>query len=266
MKFQNKHFFASQVVACPAARPRTQGINGHVFGVPVTIHFYLFSYFWYNMDAKLSKIYYSPQGYWKRSPLLQKFPRMAQQMADTPSPLANLSSCARIHCSSRIRCAHAKRSSPGRPPFSSSRHRGGWPGPKIQIRFDRRRCGQPFQRGWTLDLERIGWGVKRFSENLQTRAFEIATATVDPGCEFEGGVTKEIEKHTSNIRGGKVDIHRDQAIVERFNRILATRLFGNQYAVEMRLPMGQRPSKWVVRLPDVVSTRLTCKKPGEAIK
>ena len=63
-----------------------------------------------------------------------------------------------------------------------------------------------------------------------------------------------------------MDIHRDQAIVERFNRILATRLFGNQYAVEMRLPMGQRPSKWVVRLADVVSTRLTCKKPGEAIK
>ena len=63
-----------------------------------------------------------------------------------------------------------------------------------------------------------------------------------------------------------MDIHRDQAIVERFNRILASRLFGNQYAVEMRLPMGQSPSEWVVWLPDVVSIWVTGKKPGEAIK
>ena len=58
------------------------------------------------MDAKLSKIYYSPQGYWKRSPLLQKFPKTAQQMADTPSPLANLSSFPKTHFSPQIPCAH----------------------------------------------------------------------------------------------------------------------------------------------------------------
>ena len=76
----------------------------------------------------------------------------------------------------------------------------------------------------------------------------------------------------SKIRRGRVDIHRDQAIVERFNRTLAERLFGHQYAVEMRLPEGQRSFKWVVRLPAVVSTLngeitlLTGKKPAEAIK
>ena len=75
---------------------------------------------------------------------------------------------------------------------------------------------------------------------------------VDPGREFVDVVTKESEKHASNIRGRRVDIHRDQAIVERFNRILAARLFGHQYAVEMRLSVGQRSSEWVVRLPDVV--------------
>ena len=32
------------------------------------------------------------------------------------------------------------------------------------------------------------------------------------------------------------DIHRDQAMVECFNRTLDERLFGHQYAVEMRLP------------------------------
>ena len=63
---------------------------------------------------------------------------------------------------------------------------------------------------------------------------------VDPGPEFRGAVTKEMENHKTYIRHGRIDIHRDQAIVERFKRTLAERLFGHQYAVEMRLPEGQR--------------------------
>ena len=93
---------------------------------------------------------------------------------------------------------------------------------------------------------------------------------VDPGREFMGGVTKEMEKHKTYLRRGRAEIHRDQAIVERFNRTLAERLFGHQYAVEM-LHAG-RSTVWVKRLPDVVSalnnevTRLTGKKPAYAIK
>ena len=74
------------------------------------------------------------------------------------------------------------------------------------------------------------------------------------------------------IRRGRTEIHRDQAIVERFNSTLAERLFGHQYAVEMHLPKGQRSTAWVKRLPEVVSalndevTSLIRKKPAEAIK
>ena len=95
---------------------------------------------------------------------------------------------------------------------------------------------------------------------------------VDPGREFMGAVTKEMENHKTYIRRGRVDIHRDQAIVERFNRTLAERLFGHQYAVEMRMPEGQRSTSWVKRLPEVVAalnnevTRLIGKKPAVAIK
>jgi len=95
---------------------------------------------------------------------------------------------------------------------------------------------------------------------------------VDPGREFMGAVTQEMEKHKTYIRRGRVDIHRDQAIVERFNRTLAERLFGHQYAVEMRLPEGQRSTAWVKRLPEVVLalnnevTSLIGKKPAVAIK
>ena len=95
---------------------------------------------------------------------------------------------------------------------------------------------------------------------------------VDPGREFMGAVTKEMEKHKTYIRRGRTEIHRDQGIVERFNRMLAERLFGYQYAVEMLLPEGKWSTEWVKRLPDVVGalnnevTRLTGKKPTVAIK
>ncbi|KAL9954293.1 hypothetical protein ACROYT_G041812 [Oculina patagonica] len=95
---------------------------------------------------------------------------------------------------------------------------------------------------------------------------------VDPGREFMGAVTKEMENHKTYIRRGRVNIHRDQAIVERFNQTLAERLFGYQYGVEMTLPSGQRSTAWVKRLPEVVTalnnevTGLTGKKPAAAIK
>jgi len=87
-----------------------------------------------------------------------------------------------------------------------------------------------------------------------------------------GAVTQEMDKHKTYSRRGRVDVHRDQAIVERFNRTLAERLFGHQYAVEMLLPEGKRSTAWVKRLPEVVSalnnevTSLIGKKPAVAIK
>ena len=96
---------------------------------------------------------------------------------------------------------------------------------------------------------------------------------VDPGREFMGAVTKVMENNKTAIRRGRTEIHRDQAIVERFNRTLAERLFGYQYAVEMNMKnSNQRSTEWVKRLPEVVSalnnevTRMIGKKPAEAIK
>ena len=96
---------------------------------------------------------------------------------------------------------------------------------------------------------------------------------VDPGREFMGAVNQLLSKHTVEVRRGRVDIHRDQAIVERFNRTLAERLgVGHQYGVEMSLPEGQRSTAWVTRLPAVISalnkevTRLIGQKPVDAIK
>ena len=95
---------------------------------------------------------------------------------------------------------------------------------------------------------------------------------VDPGREFMGSVSQLQAKHSVKVRRGQVDIHRNQGIVERSNRTLAERLFGHQYAQQMRLPSGDRSTEWVKRLPSVVAalngevTRLTDKKLSDAIK
>ena len=95
---------------------------------------------------------------------------------------------------------------------------------------------------------------------------------VGPGREFMGAVTKEMERHKTNIRRRCTEIYRHQAIVKRFNRTLAECLFRHQYWVEMRLPEGLRFTAWVKRLPEVVSalnnevTRLMGKKPAEERK
>ena len=53
-------------------------------------------------------------------------------------------------------------------------------------------------------------------------------------------VTKETESNDTATPRGRLELHCDQAIVERFNRTLAERLFGRQYAVDMRWPEGPR--------------------------
>ena len=53
---------------------------------------------------------------------------------------------------------------------------------------------------------------------------------VDPGKEFHGAVLSTMKHHNVTIRRGHTALHRDQAIVERFNRTLTERLFRYQYA------------------------------------
>ena len=101
---------------------------------------------------------------------------------------------------------------------------------------------------------------------------------VDPGREFMGEVNKLMKSKNVKIRRGEKALHRSQAVVERFNRTLAEKLFGHQYAQEYLSAAASskssnaRSREWVARLPDVInslnkeSTRLTGKIPLEAIK
>ncbi len=93
---------------------------------------------------------------------------------------------------------------------------------------------------------------------------------VDPGKEFQGAVLSTMKHHNVTIGRGHTALHRDQAIVERFNRTLAERLFGYQYAKEFI--QEKRSREWVKRLQGVVAalnneiTRTINMKPNNAIK
>ena len=97
------------------------------------------------------------------------------------------------------------------------------------------------------------------------------TLIVDDGKEFYGDVTKLMEKHDVIMQRGNPSQHRSQGIVERFNRMLADRLFSYQYHKELEEP-SKSNRQWVSRLQNVVSalnnekTRLIGMKPVDAIK
>ena len=97
------------------------------------------------------------------------------------------------------------------------------------------------------------------------------TLIADDGKEFYGDTTKLMEKHDVIIQHGDPSQHHSQGIVERFNRMLADRLFSCQYHKEFEDP-SKSNREWVSRLQNVVSalnnekTRLTGMKPVDAIK
>ena len=82
---------------------------------------------------------------------------------------------------------------------------------------------------------------------------------------------KLMEKHDVITQRGDPNQHRSQGIMERFNRMLADRLFSYQYHKELEDPLKSN-REWVSRVQNVVSalnnekTRLIGMKPVDAIK
>ena len=189
-------------------------------------------------------------------------------MALQAGHLADLSSCAAIRSSPEIRCGDAQLGPPGGPsflPHDKLRRKTYKYALTVVDIASRYKEAEPLTSKDSNEVARAFQTIYRRSPLTWPQILQV-----DPGREFMGGVTKEMEKHKTYIRRGRTEIHRDQAIVERFNRTLAERLFGHQYAVEM-LHAG-RSTVWVKRLPDVVNalnnevTSLIGKKPAVAIK
>ena len=231
------------------------------------------------MDAKLAKIYYSPGGYWKGFAAIKKLAEAAKVPEETtkkwlfkqalwqifipapkriPRPKFDVPIPNKVHQADLLFLPHDKLPR-GRKVFKYAL--------TVVDVASRFKEAEPLT---SKNSDEVALAFKRIYKRSPLKWPELLQ--VDPGREFMGAVTKEMENHKTYIRRGRVDIHRDQAIVERFNRTLAERLFGHQYAVEMRMPEGQRYTAWVKRLPEVVAalnnevTSLIGKKPVVAIK
>ena len=231
------------------------------------------------MDGKLSKIYYSPQGYWKGISAIKKLAEAAKVPENVSKQWLYKQALWQIYLP-------APRHVP-RPKFDVATPNSVHQADLLFLPHDKLPRGKKIYK-YALTVVDIASRYKEAEPLTSKNSDEVAKAfqsiyrrspltwpnmlQVDPGREFMGAVTKEMEKHKTYIRRGRTEIHRDQAIVERFNRTLAERLFGHQYAVEMLLPESKRSTEWVKRLPDVVGalnnevTSLIGKKPAVAIK
>jgi len=230
------------------------------------------------MDAKLAKVYYSPQGYWRGMAAIKKLADAAKVPKETTKQWLIKQALWQIYLP-------APRYIP-RPKFDVSAPNAVHQADLLFLPHDKLPRGRKVYK-YALTIVDVASRYKE-AEPLTSKDCRSCEAfrsiyrrspltwpqmlQVDPGREIMGSVTKEMETHKTYIRRGRPEIHRDQAIVERFNGTLAERLFGHQYAVEMLLPSGQRSTAWVKRLPDVVAalnnevTSLIGKKPAVAIK
>ena len=234
------------------------------------------------MDKKLERCYYSPQGYWKGISAIKKLAdavKVPEVVAKEwlfkqalwqiylpapryiPRPKFDVSLPNKVHQADLLFLPHDK--------LSRRTYKYALTVVDVASRFKE---AQPLT---SKDSTEVAEAFKTIYARGPLKWPELLQ--VDPGREFMGAVTKEMEKHKTSIRRGHPEIHRDQAIVERFNRTLAERLFGHKYAIEMRSNTvaeseGLRSTVWVKRLPKVVSalnnqvTRLIGMKPADAIK
>ena len=230
------------------------------------------------MDAKLSNIYYSPKGYWKGMAAIKQLAAAGKVSEDVARAWLTKQALWQVYL-------------PGpryipRPKFDVSLPNAVHQADLLFLPHDKLPRGKKIYK-YALTVVDVASRFKAAEALTSKDSDEVARGfvkiyrrgplkwpqmlQVDPGREFMGAVTKAIVEHNVTIRRGRPNIHRDQAIVERFNRTLAERLFGHQYAVEMNMPSG-KSTAWVKRLPEVVAalnhevTRLIGKKPMVAIR
>ena len=230
-------------------------------------------------NKKLSRIYYSPKGFWKGLPAVKKLSQEAGVSEDEAKLWLMKQAIWQIYLP-------APRGNIPRPSFDVNFPNAVHQADLLFLPHDKLPRGKKIFK-YALTVVDIASRFKAAEPLTSKDSSEVSRAfrkiykgplkwpkilQVDPGREFMGKVTEEMKDHDVRIRRGNVNVHRDQGIVERFNRSLSERLFSFQYSQEMNLKSGERSTEWVKRLPEVVSalnsekTRLTGRRPVDAIK
>ena len=218
------------------------------------------------MDKKFKQIYYSDDGYWRGKSAIQKLTILKQplyQICLPPPkyvlrPNASMSLFAKrndIHQSDLLSLPHDK--------FKKKTYKYA-----LNIVDVASRYKGSYQLA-TKNSKEVAQAFQWIYEN--TPLTYPKTLIVDDGKQFYGDTTKLMEKHDVMIQHGDPSQHRSQGIVERFNGMLADRLFSYQYHKELEDP-SKSNREWFSRLQNVVSalnnekTRLIGMKSVDAIK
>ena len=189
-------------------------------------------------EVKLSKIFYSPQGYWKGLAAIKKLAKVGKVSEKValawlkkqaiwqvyllaphriPRPKYNVPTPNNVHKANFLFLPHNTRGwGRRRKTYKcaltvvdvANRYKEAEP----LTTKEARDVADAFQRIYKCSLLQWPWLLQ-----------------VDPGCEFMGAISK-----TTKENG--VTIHHDQAILEHFNHTFAEPLFDQQYAVEVGLP------------------------------
>ena len=238
-------------------------------------------------NSKLNKLYYSPKGYWRGISAIKKLAAAAKVDEETAKNWLKKQAIWQIYLPAPKYIPRSK--------FDVAIPNEVHQADLLFLPHDKLPRGRKVYK-YALTVVDVASRYKEAQPLSSKESAEVAKAfasiyrrggltwpkllQVDPGREFMGDVNKVMKSKSVQIRRGEKGLHRAQGIVERFNRTLAERLFGHQYAQEILLESrarasGQAPKRsveWVARLPDVVKalnnepTRLIGKKPAEAIK
>ena len=180
------------------------------------------------MEAKLSKIYYSPQGYWKGLAAVKKLSSTAKVEEEVAKRWLAKQALWQIYLP-------APRYIP-RPKFDVSLPNAVHQADPLFLTHDK----LPHRRKvykYALTVVDVASRYKVADPLTSKESDEVSKAfqriykrgplkwpqllQVDPGREFMGTVTKVMENNKTAICRGRTEIHRDKAIVERLNRTLA---------------------------------------------
>ena len=234
------------------------------------------------MEGKLSKIYYSPRGYWKGVSAIDKLANEAGVSKEKAADFLKKQTIWQIYLPPPKYIPRAK--------FSVSTPNEVHQADLLFLPHDRPGKGRKLYK-YALTVVDVASRYKEAEPLSSKDSGEVAKAfekiyargplrwptllQVDPGKEFMGKVNELAKKHNVSVRRGEPGQHRAQAIVERFNRTLAERLFGHQYSQEILIEArggNARSTEWVARLPEVIravnneETRLIGMKPSDAIE
>ena len=237
------------------------------------------------LNKKLEKIYYSPKGYWRGYRAIKRLSTVAGVSEEGAKNWLKKQAMWQIYLP-------APRYIP-RPTFDVFVPNEVHQADLLFLPHDRLPRGRKTYK-YALTVVDVASRYKEAEPLTTKESAEVAKAfstiykrvlrwpkllQVDPGREFMGEVNKLMKSKNVQIRRGEKALHRSQAIVERFNRTLAEKLFGHQYAQEFLSAAATsggsnaRSKEWVARLPRVITalnkepTRLIgLKAPLEAIK